>query len=199
MLTGAFAQKEQSLLMFMWQNYFASQVYKRWFILLMKRYGFIELSRETFNELVSSKEISVYKDKGRTFIEQREEITQFVILINENGKSFIILNEPFNDNTHWEIDRLSITSDTETEQTELTFVYKFLQPKMTFYREFYEVGSRVNDNEIDNVEADTALLIEDKNDSLFINCYDAASLELNYTREISGEYIEIDMKKFLFR
>lgn len=165
----------------------------------MKRYGFLEISKDTLGKLINSKELRIYRDKKEAFIEQREEITHFVTLINENGISFLIVNEPFQeDDTHWEIDRLSITIDSDIRQGELTFIDSFLKPKVRLFQEFYEIGSRIKKNEIDNIEADTALYIEDQNTSIFICCYHAASLEVTYAEEIPDGYSEIEIKKFLF-
>lgn len=76
----------------------------------MKRYGFLEISKDTLGKLISSKELRFYWDKNEAFIEHKEEVTHFVILMNENGIRFRIANEPLQeDDTHWEIDRLSVT------------------------------------------------------------------------------------------
>jgi hypothetical protein len=64
------------------------------------------------------------------------------------------------------------------------------------YRESYEIGYRINKNEIDNIEADSAIYIQDQNKSIFIRCYNAASLEVTYAEEIPDDYREIEIKKF---
>ncbi|HEK9101710.1 hypothetical protein KFD70_06490 [Bacillus pfraonensis] len=164
----------------------------------MKRFGYLEISNDTLKKLIKSKELRIYRDKEEAFIEQREEITQFVILINENGILFRVENAPFNDedDIHWEIDRLSITVDLNTQQEELIFISKCLNPQLRLYRENYEVGSRIQ-NEIDNIEADSALYIGAQDKSIFICCYNAASLEITYIDAIPDGYREIDIKKFL--
>ncbi|WP_339146215.1 MULTISPECIES: hypothetical protein [unclassified Sutcliffiella] len=162
----------------------------------MKRYGYLEISKDTLGKLLNSKELRMYRDKKDAFIEQRKEVTHFVILINENGISFRIDNVPLQeDDTHWEIDRLSVNIDSDTRQEELTFIDSFLKPQIRLYREIYEIGSRIHKNEIDNIEADSAIFIQDQNKSVFIRCYDAASLEVTYAEKIPDDYREIDIKK----
>ena len=164
----------------------------------MKRYGYLEISNDTLRKLIKSNELRVYRDKEEAFIEQREEITHFVTLINEDGISFQIMNEPFNDDTHWEIDRISITINSNICQENLTFINSFLNPKVHLYKEIYKIGSRISENEVDYIEADSAFSIEDQDKTIFIRCYHAASLEITYANDIPKGYREIDIKKYLF-
>jgi hypothetical protein len=164
--------------------------------MFLRKCGYIEVTKDTLQKLLNSKELKVYYRD--TFLKNNDcIITFFVILVNEKGERFLVMNNPFDDGTCWEIDRLAISMDSDYENKKLQLMGNFNNPKLKFYREYYQISSRIYKGKIDNVEADIAFTIEDSNQLLLVICSDGALLELRQnTNHLLDDLHEIDIRTF---
>jgi hypothetical protein len=178
-------------------NYWVARVQQG--VVCLKRYGYLNANKSTLHMLIESEEIKLYHDTNIHQENEVNDISAFSLkLVNEKGEAFTVLNIPLDDGTCYEIDRIEIIGDSSDEDDNGYLMHIFIKPTFKFYREHYQIGSRLNKGEVDNVEADVCFTIEDHKLLLLIICSDGASLRVkrNNIDELKGLQ-EVEINSFL--
>jgi hypothetical protein len=77
-------------------------------------------------------------------------------------------------------------------------MHTFINPTFKFYREYYQIGSRLNKDDVDYVEADVCFTIEDRKLLLLIICSEGASVRVKKNNLDELESLqEVDIRSFL--